>query len=105
MVHAIPLNSLHCVTVSPRSAPGCQTNLMSVVILALISGLLSELADVCCMWQPELKNAYRINMMISVLFVYQCIGREILNRRYEKIKDSISSGIVDETKTLGKIYQ
>ena len=28
-------------------------------------------------------------------------GREILNRRFEAIKESIASGTVDETKTLG----
>ena len=29
------------------------------------------------------------------------IGREILDRRYEKIRDMILSGTVDENKTLG----
>ena len=48
---------------------------------------------------PE-KHAFS-SLLNTLLFD---VGREILARRYESIKDSIASGIVDETKTLGNSY-
>lgn len=43
------------------------------------------------------------NMELAMWYlIYYIIGKQILDRRYEQIKDDIARGDVDETKAVGK---
>lgn len=55
----------------------------------------------------RLHEAGEFHVFIISFLTGTCIinytGKQILNRRYEEIKDAISSGTVDETKAVGKL--
>ena len=49
------------------------------------------------------KCLYLHIIMVTVkIFMITVIGKEILKKRHEQIKDAIASGTVDETKAVGK---